>query len=192
MRPNRLYNSQQVLTGFAALVLLMVSSCRPTKYLAEDEYLLDRYRVQIDEGHVDEKEMETYVKPKPNKQILGMKFYLGLYNLSGEKDNGFNRWLRKIGEAPVLYDQYETERNTKQIGLYMKNKGYYNAVVIDSVKFKKQQAQVKYEILPGRPYVIRSIKYELEDTSSHLCYVHNDNTDTPRDTLTQSHLISKT
>lgn len=161
----RLHRPPTILPALLVLILVLVASCNPTKYVPEESYLLEKYKLRIDEGHVDSKEMDTYVKPKPNKRILGWKFYLGLYNLSGKKDNGFNRWLRKIGEAPVLYDPYETERNNKQISLYMRNKGYYNAAVIDSVKRKKQQALVTYDVFPGDPYVIRSIKYNLEDTS---------------------------
>ena len=144
---------------------MVLSSCSPTRYIAEDEFLLDKYRLKIEEGKVDQKELDSYVKPKPNKKILGMKFYLGIYNLSGEKDNGFNRWLRKIGEAPVLYDEFETERNNKQLNLYMKNKGYYHAMISDSVKYRKRQAQVTYAIQTGLPYTIRNISYKLEDTS---------------------------
>jgi len=146
-------------------MILLFSSCKPTKYVAEDDYLLDRYRLKIEESSVDQKELDSYVKPKPNKKILGVRFYLGLYNLSGKKDNGFNRWLRKIGEAPVLYDVYETERNNKQISLYMRNKGFYDAVVTDTIKIRKKQAQVTYDVNPGLPYTIRSINYNLEDTS---------------------------
>ena len=146
-------------------MILLFTSCNPTKYVAEDKYLLDRYRLKIQESTVDHKELDSYVKPKPNKKILGARFYLGLYNLSGKKDNGFNRWLRKIGEPPVLYNEFETERNKKQIDLYMRNKGFYDAEILDTVKIRKQQAQVTYDVNPGRPYTIRSIKYSLEDTS---------------------------
>jgi outer membrane protein assembly factor BamA len=150
---------------FAGLILLLLYSCNPTKYVAEDEYLLDRYRLRIDNGNLDHRELDSYVKPKPNKKILGVRFYLALYNLSGKKDNGFNHWLRKIGEAPVEYNVYETERNTKQLSLYMHNKGYYDAVISDTVNFRKQHAYVRYDIRPGEPYTIRSIRYYLEDTS---------------------------
>ena len=119
----------------------------------------------MDNEHVDSKELNSYVKPKPNRQILGTKFYLGLYNLSGKKDNCWNRWLRKIGEAPVLYDDFEKDRNKKQLGLYMRNKGYHHAEVSDSVRVKKKKAQVSYDIVAGIPYNIRSINYHYEDTS---------------------------
>ncbi len=150
---------------FSGLLLLLVSSCNPTKYLEEDEYLLDKYRLRIENGKLDHQELDNHIKPKPNKKILGIKFYLGLYDLSGKKDNGFNRWLRKIGEAPVKYNKYETERNDKQLHLYLNNKGYFNAQVSDTVSFRKRNARVRYDIVPGHPYTIRSLRYRLEDTT---------------------------
>ena len=53
----------------------------------------------------------------------------------------------------------------RQLSLYLRNKGFYNAQVMDSVKFRKQHAQVTYDIRTGDPYTIRSISYHLEDTS---------------------------
>lgn len=161
-RPHRKFPA----SGLALLIgFLLLAACNPTRYVGQDKYLLDKYRIRIEEGHVNQKELDSYVKPKPNKKILGVKFYLGLYNLSGKKDNGFNRWLKNIGEAPVLYDEFETDRNTEQLGLYMRNKGYYKARIADTVKFRKKQAQVSYDIRPGKPYTIRSITYHFEDTS---------------------------
>ena len=147
------------------MTIFLLASCNSTKYVPDEAHLLTSYRVKVDNEDVDSKELNSYIKPKPNRQILGTKFYLGLYNLSGEKDNGWNRWLRKIGEAPVLYDDYETDRNNKQLGLYMRNKGYHHAEVSDSVRFKKKKAQVSYDIVAGIPYMLRSINYHYEDTA---------------------------
>jgi len=147
------------------LTLFLLGSCKSTKYVPEEAYLLKNYRVKVDNEQVDSKELDSYIKPKPNKQILGTKFYLGLYNLSGEKNSGWNRWLRKIGEAPVLYDTFEKERNNKQLGLYMRNKGYHHAEVSDSVRLKKKKAEVSYDIIAGIPYVLKSLNYHYEDTA---------------------------
>lgn len=147
------------------LTLFLLDSCKSTKYVPQEAHLLKSYRVKVDNEHVDSKELDSYIKPKPNKQILGTKFYLGLYNLSGEKDSGWNRWLRKIGEAPVLYDAFEKDKNNKQLGLYMRNKGYHHAEVSDSVRLKKKKAQVSYDIVAGTPYLLRSIYYHYEDTA---------------------------
>ena len=91
-----------------------MASCSGTKYVPEGHYLLDKYKLKVDAPGIKVKELENYIKPKPNKKVLGTRFYLGLYNLSGKKENGLNRWLRKIGEGPVLYDSFEAERNNEQ------------------------------------------------------------------------------
>ena len=84
------------LHSFILLVLITgLFACNPVKHVSEGDYLLDKYEVGVDESEVDKKELDTYVKPKPNRKILGYKFYLGLYNLSGNKDSGWNRWLKK-------------------------------------------------------------------------------------------------
>jgi len=147
------------------LTIFLLASCKSTKYVPDEAHLLKSYKVKVDNERVDSKELDSYIKPKPNRQILGTKFYLGLYNLSGKKDNGWNRWLRKIGEAPVLYDDFEKDRNKKQLGLYMRNKGYHHARVSDSVRTNKKKAQVSYDVVAGIPYEIRNIKYHYEDTS---------------------------
>jgi len=142
-----------------------MASCSSTKYVPEDRYLLGKYKLKLDDSDLKTRDMDAYIKPKPNKKVLGMRFYLGLYNMSGEKDNGMNRWLRRIGEEPVLYDQYEAEGNNKQLGLYMRNKGYYHSTVNDTVEFKRGKAKVSYDIKAGGPYRIRRVSYILEDTT---------------------------
>ena len=67
---------------------------------------MDSYKIEAGKGDYDSRRLNDYVKQKPNKRILFWKFYLSLYNLSSpDKENGFNNWLRRIGEPPTVYDQ---------------------------------------------------------------------------------------
>jgi len=151
---------------FLPVIVILSSSCSSTKHVPDDRYLLDAYNMEVDNVLIDKAELKNYIKPKPNKKILGMKFYLALYNLSKkDKDNGFNRWLRNIGEEPIIYDQYDTEKNSKQIKLYLKNKGYYFAEVTDSVRLRKKKARVDYDLKTGEPFIINNIAYNFEDTT---------------------------
>lgn len=109
--------------------------------------------------------MEGYIRPKPNKRILGLKFYLGLYNLSGSKENGINKWLKKIGEEPVIWNDFDIEKNEERIKLYLRNKGYYYAEVNDTSRFHNQKANVKYIVNTGEPYLIRNVNYIFKDTT---------------------------
>jgi len=148
-----------VITGF-------VSSCGSAKYVPNEKYLLDKYTIKTDSKKINQEELVTYVKQKPNKKILGLKFHLSVYNLSREKkDNWWNRWLRTIGEEPVIFDEYLTNKTRSQLQLYLHNKGYYNGTVSDTILYKKKKAKVIYTLDLQEPYRINSVKYRFEDTT---------------------------
>ncbi len=60
---------------------VLASACNPAKRVPAGEYLLKQNRIEVLEKSVDPAELETIVKQKPNKKVLGMRFYLNMYNL---------------------------------------------------------------------------------------------------------------
>ncbi|MCK4879349.1 MAG: BamA/TamA family outer membrane protein [Bacteroidales bacterium] len=138
--------------------------------MSEDEYLLHNYKIESGKGDFDKKELNDYIKQKPNKRIIFWRFYLSLYNLSSpEKENGFNNWLRRIGEPPAVYDEDLMLKSTEQLTLHMRNKGFYEAEVSDTTLYRKRRARVVYRVSPSEPYRIRDITYFFEDaTLSHM------------------------
>jgi outer membrane protein assembly factor BamA len=148
------------------ICMIIISGCNPTKHVPENEYLLDKYTIKEDRKRLKKNDLKNYVKQKPNKRILGVKFHLWLYNLSNpQKYNWFHRWLRKIGEEPVIYDALLTEKTTQQLNQYLINKGYYNSQVLDSVRFSKKYAYTSYNIKAGDPYFVQKVNYVVHDTS---------------------------
>lgn len=158
------------LTGL--ILAAFLSSCNPTKYVPADKMLLNKYKTEVSDKSVKTETLKTYIKQKPNKRIFGwIRFHLGLYNFSNiKKEKGIHKFLRKIGEEPVIYDPYLTEKSLNQLDIYMKNKGYYNAKISDSVYFKGKKANVYYYIEPGKPYIIRDIAYSIKDTGIGRIY----------------------
>ena len=153
---------------FPSIIIFLaffIFSCSGTRHLQKDEFLLNRCRTETASGNINKKELESYIRPKPNKRILGAKFYLGLYNLSGSKDNWLNKWLKKIGEEPVIWNEFDVEKNKERVNLYLRNKGYYHAEVKDTSRFNKMKANVKYTIYPGKPFIINNVSYDFRDTS---------------------------
>jgi len=141
-------------------------SCRATKYIPEDEYLLHDYKIETEDGDFEKKELNDYIKQKPNKRIIFWRFYLSLYNLSSpEKDNGFHNWLRRIGEPPVIYDEVLKEKTAEQLSLFLRNKGYYSVEVTDTTLYNNHRARVLYQVTPNQPYRIRDITYFFEDAT---------------------------
>ncbi|KPK86332.1 MAG: hypothetical protein AMS27_05320 [Bacteroides sp. SM23_62_1] len=151
---------------YSLIIVFLLYSCSSTKHVPDDRYLLSKVKIETDNKQIDKKELESYIRPKPNKKILFfIRFYLGLYNLSGDKDSRLNGWLQKIGEAPILWDEYEIEKNNERLKLYLKNKGYYYAHVDDSTRFHNKKAKVRYAVETGDPYYIRNINYNFRDTT---------------------------
>ncbi|MCF8225192.1 MAG: BamA/TamA family outer membrane protein [Bacteroidales bacterium] len=147
-------------------VLLFLTSCNATKYLAEDEYLLHKYKIEDKKSDIPREDYKNYIKQKPNKRVFGYKFWLNLYNLSGKNDDKWiNRWLKSIGEPPAVYNPDLTDNSTQQLELFLFNKGYFDAEVTDSVEFIRRKAKVHYNIYPGERYTIRNVDYFFQDVS---------------------------
>lgn len=132
-------------------LISILSACSPTRYVGKDEYLLNRVKVKMEDKNVNASELKKTIRQRPNTRILGVaRFHLGLYNLSGRDENKrLNKWLRSIGEAPVIYSPFLTDRSVTQLKLYLNNKGYYDAEVTDSVWMKKKKAYVNYDVRTG-------------------------------------------
>ncbi len=139
-------------------------SCRPTRHVAENEYLLERYRVELPSKDIDRNELKDYVRQKPNKRILGMRFHLWLHNMANPAKPGWpHNWLRRIGEEPVIYDPFLTQRSVTQIEQYLRNKGYYSAEVEDTLRTRKKRAKITYLVNPQAAHHIVSVNYAIND-----------------------------
>jgi hypothetical protein len=146
------------------LVILFTVSCSPTRRLTDNEYLLNKSKVDLKSKEIDAADLKPYEKQSPNKTILGLKFHLFLYNLtSPEKTKGIPGWLKKIGEEPVIWDPVLTSRTVKQFKEYLEAKGYYDARVSDSISLRNKRADILYTIILNEPYRIENIRYRFED-----------------------------
>jgi outer membrane translocation and assembly module TamA len=133
--------------------------------LPEGNYLLSRNHLKTAQKSVSEDQLKSYIIQKPNKRLIGIRFYLFLYNLSDKnKVKWPHNWLRKIGEEPVIYSPDLTIKSAGQLKQFLENKGYYHAEVHDTVVFKGENAKVTYSIKSNAPYRIKHMTYSFEDT----------------------------
>ena len=150
------------------LILVFIFSCKPTKNVPEQRFLLKRVKIECDNKNIDLEELENYIKQKPNTRILNLiRFHLLIYNLSnsGKERKWKNKLKNVVGEEPVIYDEYLSKKTIKQFKLFLKNKAYYNANVDDTVFYKKKQAIVTYRIFSNEPFKINEINYTITDTA---------------------------
>ena len=90
--------------------------------------------------------------------------------VEGRREKEYHRTIREwlvedVGEEPVIYDALLKNKSTRQIELYLQNKGYFNAKVSDSVSVLNKRADVTYFIETNTPYTIRKIKFSISDTA---------------------------
>lgn len=160
--------------------------------MSDGSYLLDKISININDSTktFDEQEMTTYLRQLPNHKMLwSMKFRLAIYNMSGnDTTKWWNRWVRKLGEAPVIYDSTLAQTGKEQMLKAMMNKGFLNAKVETATLLneKTKKAEVKFSLTPGAPHVIENINYVITDSvlrnlvmrdSSHFVIKRGDNLD---------------
>lgn len=73
--------------------------------------------------------------------------------------------VRDIGEPPVIYDSTLTEQTRFQLSRYLFSKGFFNNVVLDSVRLygNDKRAHVIFKLVPRQPYTISEITYAIPD-----------------------------
>lgn len=139
--------------------------------MSEGDYLLDKVNISInDSSHrIAASDLTAYVRQTPNHKMLwSIKLRLGVYNMSGsDSTKWWNKWVRKLGEAPVIYDSTLMMASVEQLQKAMINKGFlYATVEADTLKNdKKKKIKVNYRINPGIQYVLDSIDYQFPDST---------------------------
>jgi outer membrane protein assembly factor BamA len=105
---------------------------------------------------------EKYRNPdKPRtgqKKLLSLKQYEVLIN----SKKGFNTWLKKTGEAPVIFNENKAEKTADGLKKYFYSKGWFNVETsFDVQKDSSQKAVVTYNVNRGQPYILDSISTNI-------------------------------
>ena len=146
---------------------ILLVACSSTRHVPEGKYLLDDVKINLNDSthRLEQQQLMTYVRMRPNHKMLwSTKFRLGIYNMSGkDSTRWWNKWVRKLGEAPVIFDSVMASADAEQLRKAMVNAGFLNASVsMDTVPDrKKRKMKVNYNLNPGSPHMIRSVSYEF-------------------------------
>ena len=145
--------------------ILTLASCSTTKYVPDGSYLLDEVRIHTDNKNVKPSNLSIYVRQNPNSKWFSLiKTQLYVYNWSGRDSTRWvNRALRRLGDAPVIYSKEETERSREEMTKAVQNMGYMGATVEYIPKIKKKKVKLAYKVNTGEPYIVRSLKYDVQD-----------------------------
>ena len=180
-----------------AIALLAAISCSTTRVLQDDEYRLAKNRINV----VNDKKFNTgtldpYLKQKPNSYfIFGWNPFLNVYNWANGRGKGWDKFVQKIGVAPVVYDSELVDASIENIGNRLEYLGYYDSDVNSKINVKKKRVYVNYNIELGKRFPIKDIEIILPDDTSFAADFLRDTADMlikPGDYLSEDVLEKET
>lgn len=168
------YKRNILISFLCVIAALILHACSSTRHVPDGSYLLDKIKIIVEDSLMDNsekrvasEELMSYVSQRPNNKIFwSAKTRLGIYNMSGnDTTKWWNRWIRQLGEAPVIYDESLKNRSIQQVRKALVNKGYLSAdVMADTIRDNKK-VEVDYKVIPGHPHIIKNIDFQIADTA---------------------------
>ena len=133
---------KKILRLYICLLLIIgISSCSVNKFIPEGEYLLDEVSITSDTKEVSPSLFTSYIRQNPNAKWFNLvKVPMRIYCLSGQDStSSFNRFLRKLGDEPVIYNTMVSQKSRKEMEKAIRNLGYMRAkVYLDTLIHKNK------------------------------------------------------
>lgn len=127
--------------------------------------MLDEVKIVSDNKEVKPSSVKSYIRQNPNAKWFSLvKVPLYTYSLSGkDSTKWYNKFLRKIGDAPVIYSEADALRSQEEIKKALHNMGYMSATVKKRTKTAKKKLKLYYELNTGKPYRVQNLAYDVSD-----------------------------
>ncbi len=147
-----------ILTAVSGLIL---ASCSTTRVLQDGEYRLTKNRIRIEnDKEFNPNQLNKYLKQNEN---LGWSPFLYVYNWSNGKGKGWDKFMQKIGKAPVVYSPDMVDSSIENIRNHLEYLGYYGSDVDSEISVKKKLVTVTYNISLGKRFPIKDIAYVMPE-----------------------------
>jgi len=164
--------------GFCAIFL--GAGCSPTRNLSEDQRLLQEVRVVVNADEPEPLNVYTAVlRQQANSRFFGVRVPMRLNLLvsqpalyrslerrkeRGRSEGGFRWWLaNRMGEAPVIYDEFLTDRSEKNLLSLARRRGFLDATCsVVKQELGSDRIMVEYQLELGKPWIISSWNWQVE------------------------------
>lgn len=162
-----------ILKYLLAAALFAAAGCSNTRKLPPGDTLFVGSKVTIQDKSVGKaarkaiaRNLSAALRPKPNSDVLGLRFKLAIWNLAGDttKKGWLRRNLRKLGEPPVLGSQMDINRNEQLLQNLLENQGFFYPSVTGRLETKRRKSTALFEIVTGQQYAIREIHFPPDST----------------------------
>jgi outer membrane protein assembly factor BamA len=157
-------------TYLLPLFLIIISaasySCSTVRVIPEGRSMLKENKIEIVNSKVvNSSDLTPYLRQQPNSSFLfGWNPFTVIYNWSNGKDGGWDKFVQKIGQAPVVLDTFLVEKSRENLVNRLKVLGYFDSEVTDTIITKRKRSSVKYFVYPGNSFEIKEISHQIKDT----------------------------
>lgn len=161
------YFWRKIFACISLLVCVFFTGCSVNRFIPEDEHMLNQVSIRSDKKDLKTAPLMGYVSQHPNNKWFSLvKVPLYIYSLSGrDSTKRINRFVRRLGDPPVIYDSVLSRRTQINIQNAVKNMGYLNAEV-DLLEVKKNnRISVRYYVQPHQRYKVIRISKDIQDTA---------------------------
>ena len=151
------------------LIALLLNGCNIAKHLPANErlYMGTEIKIKADstvsgnEQDALKDQLAELARPRPNAQLFGYPYKVGLYYLFGEpKKNGFRAWFRrKFGSEPVFASSRALQANVPIWENTLKNEGYFGSTVSGTLREKSYKAWGDYTVQVEPRFYIDSVAF---------------------------------
>lgn len=147
----------------ASIIAVFIASCSATRSLQADEYRLAGNRIEISNSKDFNPNLLTpYLKQKHR----GWTPFLYVYNWVNGKGKGWDKFVQKIGVAPIVYDPEMVDESIDNITNHLEYLGYYGSHVSSDINVKRKNVRVTYNVELGKQFPIKEIEINLPERGS--------------------------
>ncbi|MVM35860.1 BamA/TamA family outer membrane protein [Spirosoma sp. HMF4905] len=168
-------NSRYISSLVPYALCFLLSACNIAKHLPSNDRLYMGTDINI---HADstvsateqsglKDQLTALARPRPNKQLFGYPYKVGLYYLFGEpkKPKGFRSWFRKkFGQEPVLASAKAISSNIPIFKATLQNQGYFGSDATGKLTEDGYKARGVYEVNVKQRFLIDSAGFLVDST----------------------------
>ena len=166
-----------ILFVFLGFTLLFFSACNTAKYVAENEHLLKKNTVIVNDKKNVEDEVNDYVIQRPNRLSLGVPVALHFYNLGNKKyETSYTKWKDSFPSKERKFSTVFSEKQTRGFRKFKYNfnqwlfKNGEAPVVLDTTKTKLTRDNLKQHFI-NQGYFRAKVDYKTHFKNNKLVTV---------------------